>query len=392
MSMNWKADTWAELAANNPENFIKEMAVQKPPRANLLTKTYLECVRQGFDALAKHKNPQYETRFFQALSNLMPPDRSMDNSVKYDVDRMRYLDAKRTPVEFLTWYTALKNHFNPARTIDYHGWLLNLRKPTYDPDNDHAYFSTVNAPAWAASYVTIQRGGSSKDMLSWMRTAPINDSLRVFNAACSLHIEQKPLWLQQCALTLLSRTEDMHREATVYDAITAIRNAWTHPTPESDAATKTILTTQPEGLSLLSHAWFGGHYAKDSYTVMLEWWGRLSPPDRGLMLHRWLSPKTTNWSVLTKEGPKENKPGNALEMFSLLPVELPTAKAKEIVAAAPLEDAQVRQHLSKFIPVLLSAELMVDPANIKSYVLQSWDMLHAKTSDISVEGLFDFEP
>lgn len=393
MPMNWKPDVWSELASNKPDVFIKELLVQKPPRANLLTETYLECVSLGFRALSKHKNSQYETQFFQRLTQLMPAMSVLSTKAKYEMERLRFMDADRTPIEFLAWYTALKGHFNPAKTMDYHGWLLTLRKPTYDPHDAHPYFSLDNAPEWAAGYVRIQRGGSPTDLLSWLGQAPVGQSLGVLNAMFSLHREENPGWLNQCALAVLARTADIHKEASVYDALTAVRYAWRQPSasPQLDDAIVAMMRDQPEGMSFMSHAWFGGHYGEESYTSMLSWWDRQTPTERGDILHRWLA-SPTSWNGLTKEVPKEKKPGMALDLFSAAPVELLNSQAKAIVQTAPIEDTQVRQCLSKFIPVLLSAELMVDPDKIKPYLLHSWDVLHAKTEGISVEGLLDFEP
>ena len=390
MSMNWKPDVWATLAQERPDIFLKELSLQRTPSASLFTKTYLQCAIQGFRALSKHQNTQYEETFFIEMAKRLPHE-DAQRPEKFEVGSIQHLHTDRTPVECLLWRDALAKRLNPAEKLNFHGWLLELRKPSYESDNYHDHFSLKNAPVWAAAYTKIQRGKSADDLLAWLADAPIAQSLGVLNAAGSLHAEEKPMWLTRGLEVVFSRPVRMHQEGTVYDIVCAMSHAWNAPSARLDGAVVEMVCAQEKGLSMMGHAWFGGHYVNKRYTLMLDWWVRQSPQERGLVLHHWLV-KGSQWDSLCKEDTHEKKPGLALDMFTRLPVDLPSELAKEIVASAPFERMLARTHLARVIPAIHAAELTVEPKDFKSYLLNSWDMLHEKGPILSIDGLLDLQP
>lgn len=390
MPLMWKPEVWAKLAQSKPDTFLRELAEMRSPSASLFTKTYIQCAVQGFRGLRRHDNWQYEAAFFQELAKRLPHEEAK-KAEKYDIGSIQHLDIKRAPIEYLLWQDALHKRLNPAKKLDYHAWLLQLRKPGYDPLNEHARFSLVNAPEWASGYTDIQRGKTSNTLRAWLLAAPIAECLGVVNAAGSLHGDEKPLWLTHCLETVLSRKDDMLREASVYDTMSAMTYAWKMPSPALDAAIVDLACDQPKGMSILTHAWFGGHYGREPYTPMLDWWTRQTPTNRGAMLHRWLG-EGSNWESLSKEAPHDLKPGLALDMFTRDPIDISPALSRDIVIVAPFENPTVRAFLPRVIPAMHGAELVSEPKNFKPYLLQVWDTFHEMQSPLSVDGLLDFEP
>lgn len=391
MPLNWKPDVWAKLAEEKPAIFLKELAAIRNPSASLFTKTYVQCVLQGFRGLQKHQNWQYETTFFQEMAKRLP-NVDAKPPEKYDVGTTRNISAKLTPIEFLQWRDAFVKRVSPSEKFSHHAWLLELRRPSYDFDGAHARFSLANAPEWASAYVEIQRGSVFSSRLQhFLSTAPIEECIGIVNAAGSLHEKENPTWFRHCLDTVLSRTQDMHTSVSVHEMLNAMQYAWKTPSPQLDSSLVRLVQEQPRGMSMLTHAWFGSHYGREPYTPMLDWWQRQTPSDRGTMLHRWFS-DNTNWESFRKEELNEKKPGLALDMFTRDPIDLPSHKARDIVQVAPFESQNVRTFLARIIPALHAAELTVEPKEFKSYLLNAWDMLHAKAPELSIDGLLYLEP
>ena len=392
MPINWKPDAWAKLAASNPQAFLDELATLHKPSASLFTKTYIDCAVQGFRALEKHQNTKYEATFFLELAKRLP-HADAKKPGQYELGGIKNIRCERAPVEFLLWSDAATKKVNPAEKINYHSWLLKLQKPRWASDeHQHQRFSLENAPEWAAGYTEIQRGGTSSNLRQWLASAPIADCLGVVNAAGSLHGVEKPAWLTHCLDTVLARSLTVYEGASVYETMSAIKNAWKMPSASTDAKVVNLIREQPKGMSLLTHSWFGSHYGDDPYAPMLDWWSRQTPKDRGLMLHRWLSSESQTWDSLSKEEPNEKKPGTALDMFTRDAIDLPPSLGRDIVAVAPFEKPVVRTFLARVIPAIHAAELTVEPKEFKSYLLNAWDTLHEKTASLSIDGLLDLEP
>lgn len=391
MPLTWKPDVWAKLAEEKPDIFLKELSAIRNPSASLFTKTYMQCVIHGFRALQKHQNRQYETTFFQEMAKRLP-NVDAKPPERYDMGATKNISPRLTPVEYLQWQNAVVSRVSPATKFNYHEWLLELRRPSYDFDNSYQQFSVANAPEWAAAYVEIQRGNPFSSRLNtFLRKAPIQECIGVVNAAGSLHEKEKPLWLQHCLDTVLGRTQEMHASVSVHEMLTAMQNAWKAPSAQLDASVRNLVLEQPKGMSMLTHAWFGSHYGREPYTPMLEWWARQTSSDRGQLLHKWLS-ESSNWESFRKEVGTDKKPGLGLDMFTRDPIEWSNAQARDIVMLAPFETQHVRTFLARIIPAIHAAELTVEPKDFKSYLLNAWDALHEKAQALSIDGLLDLEP
>lgn len=395
MPIKWKPDTWAMLAQSSPDVFLKELRTQRNPSASLFGDTYLQCISESFRELKKHKNPQHEITFFLELAKLLPHENAVSPTT-YKMDKVRNLDTQHAPIEYLLWLDALKKRLNPAAALDFHAWLLQLKKPSYEADHWHDHFSLVNAPEWAAAYVKIQREGILPlKFRDWLCSAPINECLALLQAAGSIHAKEKPIWLTRGLEFIFSnRKDELHNGASVFSTTYSMTTAWLMPSPSLDAAIVTFVLEQPSTtMSFLTRSWFGG-YARNRYEThapMREWWSRQTPEDRGFMLHKWFGDRAS-WLNLTTEVPQRDLSGVALDLFTREPIVLAPSLARDIVSTAQLEHANVRAFLSRIIPALYVIELTVEPDEIKTQLLQLWDSLHESIPAASIDGLLDFEP
>lgn len=388
MSLAWKPEVWAKMARETPVAFFKELASQRPPTANLFTTTYLQCVIQGFRALSIHKNTQYEAQFFiEMLTRL--PHADAQKPHKFDLDFIKNMTIDRAPIECLLWNDALMQRLNPKATIDFFTWILQLRMPTYDPENHYSNVSLKNSPEWASAYINIQRGASSSKLRNWMSTASVDKCLGVVNAIGFLHAKEKPAWLSNALNAVLSRVDDAHANGRIFDITTALHYAWQCPTPELDATIVRFILAKPDAMSFLARGWFGnwGEHKPEIH----EWWSRQTPACRGSMLADWLG-NSSSWTSLFGEVLDTHTPLTALDVFTKYPVELTSALAHKIVLAAPLEKETIRACLARIIPAIYVAELAVSPEVCKSYLLSMWDTLNKKELVLSIDGLLDLEP
>ena len=394
MPLNWKPDAWAKLAQEEPETFLEQLKQLGSPRSSLFTKTYLECVAQGFRALNKHQNTKYEETFFLEMAKRLPHENAHHPEIHaFEWGTVQSLQTDRTPIEFLLWHTAVAKHTYSKQTVNVHNWLLQLKKPNYDPAQLHASFSLNNAPEWAAAYTIVQRGGSSRRLLQWLADVPIQESLQFFAAAGSLHAKEKPQWLVQCLETVLSHTQILHNDVRAYDILPALYHAWALATLRLDALVEHyVCGAQPKSVSILDSVWFGTHYnSHEKCQSMLDWWSRQTPSSRGHILHRWWT-GMIRWENWTDEDVGNKKPGIALDIFTSYPVEMPHALARDLIQCAPIQNDKVRRYLARIVPAIHAAELVMEPKDIRAHLLKSWDAVHGDSFVLSIAGLLDFEP
>ena len=284
--MNWKPDQWEDLAASNPDIFLKELQGLNAPNASLFTSTYLECAVGGFRGLSKYKNVDYDTLFFETMALRMPHVNAKPPS-NMQLDRVRYMDAKCSPIEHLLWLDALEEGLKPSERLHCHRWLLALRKSKYDDKS--TTFSLKNAPPWAAAYARIQQGQTYVvELGQWLESSPVKDTLEFLNAACSLHMDEKPTWLIYGLNIVLSRAQDLYSSLRISDVTQAIASAWKMPSPALDASIEYLIINQPIGMSLMTYSWLGP-FTENPYQPMLNWWSRLSAEAKGSIVHRWLN-------------------------------------------------------------------------------------------------------
>lgn len=389
MPLNWKKDDWSEMATNDPAGFIHALQTMRPPSAKLFVDTYLHCVLDGFRALNRHENATYETQFFEALSRILPHKEAKQPD-KYLLGRLAYMETKRAPVAFLLWEEALKKNGHSATKRNYHGWILKLSPKYWYETEKYNAFPLDNAPVWASAYVRAHRGESPTPLLQWLRTAPLQESMPVVSAIAVLDKDNPPAWIAQGLAATLERANDIYQSGLIHETVGVLSTALDTPTPASDEAILRLMRDQPSGMSFMTHAWFGVFHQKGHHDNMLQWWNRLEPSERGDVLNRWLGDRNT-WESLLKETPKSDRPGLALDMFTRGDIELGRERARSLVDIAPFVSSAL-PFLARLVPALHAAQLVVDPAELRKYMLEQWDKLHEHAPSLSVEGLLDMEP
>lgn len=389
MPLNWKKDEWSEMAKNDPAKFIQELQSMRAPSAKLFVDTYLHCAMEGFRALNSHANALYETQFFEALTRILP-HREAKQPDKYTVSRLSYMETKRVPIAFLQWEEALRKNGHGVAKRDYHGWILKLRpKYWYDKENYKA-FSLDNAPVWASAYVKAHRGESPFPLLQWLKTAPLQEGMPVISAIAAMEKETPPPWLARGLEAILERTDDIFQSGLIHETIGVLSTALASPTPASDQAILRLMREQPKGMSYMTHAWLGVFHRDGHHNNMLDWWNRLASAERGDVLHRWLG-DSTSWEGLLKEVAKPDRPGLALDIFTRGDIALGVERARSLLEVAPLVKGAT-PFVARLVPALHVAQLVVDPADLRAYMLDNWDKLHEQVPSLNMEGLLDFEP
>lgn len=393
MSLNWSPDVWGSLAASNKNLFLDSIEEMRVPMKSLHTKTYVACIFSGFLALSKYRDESAELRFFELLLDKLPHAEACSPSI-YDLDRIKCLQVECAPIAYMQWRDALFKRLQPAKTLDYFQWLLDLRRPKYERDQAYLTFTLDKAPEWAAAYVEIQRGNSSRRLLAWLEHCPVEEALGVINAAGFLHAKEQVGWLVDATQCLFNRRDELYSYGSVFELTRLFDNSWQLKNKDLAPQIALFLTSQPEGLSLLGHIWFGMRYGNDAKKegCFQTWWESISKENRGCVLARWLG-ETKAWPSILADLKNNKQESRFKYMVSSQPVEFTLDESRKIVEASPLEHAEIQHLLAAWIPLVsVSALFLDDSLELKNYVLSQWNTANETILNIDAGALFDSGP